>query len=89
MLAATAPSRCLRTPERGGIFFRLLFLIGFLFLIFLVYLARQPLLRLAGNFWVVDENPVAADAIVILGDDNYQADQIDNLVHVTLRSFVS
>jgi len=46
-----------------------------LFLVFLIYLARHPLLRLAGNFWVVDEGPVAADAIVILGDDNFPADR--------------
>jgi uncharacterized SAM-binding protein YcdF (DUF218 family) len=67
----------IRAPssERGGIFFRLLFLLCFLFLIFLVYLARNPLLHLAGSFWIVDEGPVAADAIVILGDDNYQADR--------------
>ncbi len=61
--------------QRGGIFFRLLFLIFFLLLVFLVYLARHPLLRMAGSFWVVDEGPVASDAIVILGDDNYDGDR--------------
>jgi uncharacterized SAM-binding protein YcdF (DUF218 family) len=61
--------------QHGGIIFRFLFLICLLFLVFLVYLARHPLLRLAGNFWAVDEGPVAADAIVILGDDNYEADR--------------
>jgi uncharacterized SAM-binding protein YcdF (DUF218 family) len=64
-----------RAAQRGGIFFRLLFLLCFLFLIFLVYLARHPLLHLAGSLWIVDQGPVAADAIVILGDDNYQADR--------------
>src|SRR5208282_2235482 len=39
------------------------------------YLVRQPVLRLAGGFWVVDEAPQAADAIVMLGDDNYNADR--------------
>jgi uncharacterized SAM-binding protein YcdF (DUF218 family) len=63
------------TAERGGIIFRLLFLIAFAALVFLVYLARHPLMRAAGNFWVVDEGPVASDAIVILGDDNYPADR--------------
>ena len=61
--------------QRGGIFFRLLFLICFLCLVFLVYLARHPLLRMAGSFWVVDEGPAASDAIVILGDDNYDGDR--------------
>jgi uncharacterized SAM-binding protein YcdF (DUF218 family) len=63
------------TTERGGIIFRLLFLIACAALVFLVFLARHPLMRVAGNFWVVDEGPVASDAIVILGDDNYPADR--------------
>ncbi len=61
--------------ERGGIFFRLLFLLFFLCLVFAAYLLRHPLLRMAGSFWVVNETPVPADAIVILGDDNYAADR--------------
>jgi uncharacterized SAM-binding protein YcdF (DUF218 family) len=61
--------------ERGGIIFRLLFLMACVVLLFLVYLARHPLMRMAGNFWVVDQGPVASDAIVILGDDNYPADR--------------
>lgn len=63
------------TSQRGGIFFRLLFLTFFLVLLFLVYLVRHPLMRTAGDFWTVDESPVAADAIVILGDDNYSGDR--------------
>jgi hypothetical protein len=61
--------------QRGGIFFRLIFLIFFLCLLFLLYLARNPLLRMAASFWIVDEGPVASDAIVILGDDNYNGDR--------------
>jgi uncharacterized SAM-binding protein YcdF (DUF218 family) len=64
-----------RASQRGGIFFRLLFLLCFLFLIFLVYLARHPLMRMAGSFWTVDEGPVASDAIVMLGDDNFSGDR--------------
>jgi uncharacterized SAM-binding protein YcdF (DUF218 family) len=74
-MAASLRSHRLSTSQRGGIFFRLLFLMSFLFLLFLVYLARHPLMRLAGSFWIVDEGPVAADAIVILGDDNYNGDR--------------
>ena len=40
-----------------------------------VYVARHPLYRLAGSFWVVDESPENSDAIVMLGDDNYTADR--------------
>jgi uncharacterized SAM-binding protein YcdF (DUF218 family) len=62
-------------PEHGGIFFRMFVLMFLAFLLCLLYVVRHPLLRLAGNFWVVDEAPVASDAIVVLGDDNYHGDR--------------
>jgi uncharacterized SAM-binding protein YcdF (DUF218 family) len=70
-----AKSSAARGTERGGIFFRLVFLLCFVCLLFALYLVRHPLLRLAGGFWIVDETPVPADAIVILGDDNFNADR--------------
>lgn len=63
-----------RSTCRGGIFFRLLFLLFFAMFLFALYLARHPLLRLAGDFWVVDETPQASDVIVMLGGDDYNAD---------------
>jgi uncharacterized SAM-binding protein YcdF (DUF218 family) len=75
MTAAGSRSGSRTTAERGGIFFRLLFLLALAALLVLVYVARHPLMRLAGNFWVVDEGPVASDALVILGDDNFSADR--------------
>ena len=74
-MAAFLEFRPPANSERGGIFFRLLFLMFFLALVVLVYLVRHPLMRVAGDFWTVDEGPVAADAIVILGDDNYSGDR--------------
>jgi hypothetical protein len=53
----------------------MLFLLFFVALVLVVYVARHPLLRLAGSFWVVDESPVNSDAIVMLSDDNYNADR--------------
>ncbi|MDE3108366.1 MAG: YdcF family protein [Acidobacteriota bacterium] len=64
-----------RSGERGGIFFRLVFLLFLACFAFVIYLARHPLMRLAGNFWVVDDGTAPADAIVILADDNYQGDR--------------
>jgi uncharacterized SAM-binding protein YcdF (DUF218 family) len=75
MMAGPARSCLPWNRERGGIFFRFLFLVFFLFFLFVVYLVRHPLLRLAGGFWVVDDPPAASDAIVILGDDNYYGDR--------------
>ena len=64
-----------RNGEFGGIIFRLVFLLFLAALVFGIYLVRQPLLRLAGSFWIVDETPETSDAIVILGDDNYNGDR--------------
>jgi hypothetical protein len=46
--------------ERGGIIFKLLFLLGFLSLLLGIYLVRHPLMRAAGRFWVV-EDPINDD----------------------------
>ncbi len=63
------------TSQRGGIIFRLLVLL-FLFAFFaLVYLLRHPLLRAAGEFWVVEDSLQTSDAILLLSDDNFQSDR--------------
>jgi uncharacterized SAM-binding protein YcdF (DUF218 family) len=64
-----------RRAERGGIFLRLLFLLVFVAFLALLYVVRHPLLRLAGQLWVVDEPAEHADGIVVLGDDNYTGDR--------------
>jgi uncharacterized SAM-binding protein YcdF (DUF218 family) len=64
-----------RKRQTGGIFFRFLCFLGLLCLLLALYAARRPLLRLAGSFWIIDESPAQADAIVVLGDDNFNADR--------------
>jgi uncharacterized SAM-binding protein YcdF (DUF218 family) len=64
-----------REGQRGGIFSKLLFLIFVVVLVAILYLARRPILRYAGDFWIVDETPQVSDVIVILSDDNYGADR--------------
>jgi len=64
-----------RAREHGGIFSRLLFIVLFAGLVAVVYFARHPLLRFAGEFWVIDEPAAPSDAIFVLGDDNYAADR--------------
>lgn len=61
--------------ERGGIILRFLLLIFFLLFLVLLYMVRHPLLRLAGDYWVVGDSAQASDAIVILSDDNFSADR--------------
>ena len=53
----------------------MLFLLLIFVLLTIIYFARHPLLRLAGQFWVVDEPAAPSDALLVLGDDNYAADR--------------
>ncbi len=65
----------MRCCERGGIFFRLLFLLFFFGFLALIFSARHPLMRFAGQYWVLDEPAAPSDALIVLGDDNYAADR--------------
>ena len=64
-----------RGGQRGGIFSKLLFLVFVVVFVAILYLARHPILRFAGDFWIVDQTPQVSDVIVILSDDNYEADR--------------
>jgi uncharacterized SAM-binding protein YcdF (DUF218 family) len=59
--------------QRGGIIFKLLFLFCFVVLLGILYLVRVPLLRFAGEFWIVDDAPEPSDVIIVLSGDNYDA----------------
>jgi uncharacterized SAM-binding protein YcdF (DUF218 family) len=65
----------MRRAERGGIITRLLSLLMLLAFLAVIYVVRHPLLRLAGQLWVLDEPAEHADVIVVLSDDNYNADR--------------
>jgi uncharacterized SAM-binding protein YcdF (DUF218 family) len=65
----------MRRGERGGIFFRLLSLLSFLAFRAFLYSVRNPLMRLAGNLWMVNDPVVSTDVIIVLGDDNYAGDR--------------
>jgi len=69
MMGWRVPGRVRADSQRGGIFFRLLFFLFFLALLGVVYLVRHPILRLAGGFLVVDDEPRSSDVIVVLGED--------------------
>ena len=65
----------MRRAEHGGIFLRLIFLLVLLAFFGLLYVVRHPLMRLAGQLWLVDEPAEHADAIVVLSGDNYMGDR--------------
>lgn len=61
--------------ERGGILWKLLTLIAVLLFLFVIYLLRKPMLRETARLLVVDEKLAPADAILVLGDDNYAGER--------------
>lgn len=71
------PCRPPRTGSRqqGGIVLKLLVLLLVLALLGAFYLLRQPFLRAAGTWLIVEDSLQPSDAIVVLGDDNYPADR--------------
>jgi uncharacterized SAM-binding protein YcdF (DUF218 family) len=64
-----------RKPQRGGIIFKFLGLCCLIAVLFVLFLVRHPLLRVLGGALIRTDSPRASDAIVILSDDNYQADR--------------
>jgi uncharacterized SAM-binding protein YcdF (DUF218 family) len=65
----------MKGAPHGGIIFRLMFLLMLAVLLTGIYLVRHPLLLLAGAWWVVDDQPARADAILVLGDDNFAGER--------------
>lgn len=61
--------------ERGGIIVKLVALILIVLICGVLYLARHPILRFAGESWLVEDPLVKADAILVLSDDNFYADR--------------
>ncbi len=64
-----------RRGERGGIIANLVALVFVVALCAVVYFARYPILRFAAESWIVNEPTAHADAILVLGDDNFYADR--------------
>jgi uncharacterized SAM-binding protein YcdF (DUF218 family) len=61
--------------QRGGILVNLVILLFLAVLCAVVYFARHPIMRFVAEEWVVDEPAAHADAIAVLGDDNFYADR--------------
>src|SRR5690242_19731302 len=64
-----------RGSERGGIIANLVALLFLVVLCAVVYLARHPILRFTAESWIVNEPAAHADAILVLGDDNFYGDR--------------
>jgi len=64
-----------RNSERGGALVSVIILVVVVVLCAVLYWARHPILRFAGEWWVIDQPAAHADALLLLGDDNFYADR--------------
>ena len=64
-----------RNSQHGGILSSLISLLFLLVFCFVLYAARRPLLRIAGESWVVEDPLQQSDALLLLSDDNFFADR--------------
>jgi uncharacterized SAM-binding protein YcdF (DUF218 family) len=61
--------------QSGGIISSLLSLLFVVVFCAVLYFARGPLLRFAGESWIIEDPLDRADAIIVLSDDNFYADR--------------
>jgi uncharacterized SAM-binding protein YcdF (DUF218 family) len=64
-----------RNSERGGALVSLIVLLVLVVMCAVIYWARHPILRFAAETWVIDAPAAHADALLLLGDDNFYADR--------------
>ncbi|HWT88310.1 MAG TPA: YdcF family protein [Candidatus Angelobacter sp.] len=68
--------------ERGGITAKLIGWLCFVLVLGTLYLVRHPLLRSAGEGWLVEDPLEKSDAIVVLSIDNFYADRATRAAEV-------
>lgn len=61
--------------ELGRIFLNLIILMFFVIFCAVLYLVRRPLLRFTAESWIIEDPLDKADALIVLGDDNFYADR--------------
>jgi uncharacterized SAM-binding protein YcdF (DUF218 family) len=66
----------LNPGEAGRIFLNLIILLFLSVFCFALYLMRHPLLRFMAESWIIEDSLDKADALIILGDDNFYADRV-------------
>jgi uncharacterized SAM-binding protein YcdF (DUF218 family) len=71
-----------KQAQRGGIVTSLISVLLLVLLCAVVYFARRPILRFAGEAWIVEDTLERADAIMVLSDDNFYADRATRAAEV-------
>lgn len=71
--------------QRGGVFVVLLILLFLALLCAALYFLRAPVLRHIGSSWIVEDTLERADAVILLGDDNFQAQRATRAAELFYR----
>ena len=61
--------------QRGGILRKVIFAVTVVVTLLVLYLLRGPILRSAARMLITEDTLEPADAIVVIGDDNYAGDR--------------
>lgn len=64
-----------KRAEQGGTLLNVIILISFVIFCIVLYLVRRPILSFLGEAWIVEDPIDRADALIVLGDDNFYADR--------------
>jgi len=78
-----------RRHEHGGIITTFVALLFLALLCLGIYLARHPLMRLAGGWLVVEDTLEKSDAIILLSDDNFYADRATRAAELYRQNLAS
>jgi uncharacterized SAM-binding protein YcdF (DUF218 family) len=75
-----------RRKQSGGIVVTLIVVLLLILLCSVLYLARGPILRFAGENWIVEDPLERSDAIIALSDDNFYADRATRAAELYRRA---
>jgi uncharacterized SAM-binding protein YcdF (DUF218 family) len=75
-------SRKMHPAQYGGVLSSLLTFVAFVLVCCILFFARHPIFRFAGESWIIEDKLERADAIMVLSDDNFYADRATRAAQV-------
>jgi uncharacterized SAM-binding protein YcdF (DUF218 family) len=75
-------SRKIDPAQIGGALSSLVAFVAFVLICSVLFLARHPIFRFAGETWIIEDKLERSDAIIVLSDDNFYADRATRAAQV-------
>jgi uncharacterized SAM-binding protein YcdF (DUF218 family) len=75
-------SRKIPSAQSGGALSSLVTFVAFVVVCGILFFARHPIFRFAGESWIVEDKLERSDAIIVLSDDNFYADRATRAAQV-------